>query len=169
MAEVKTSDVVLRRATSEDAGTVTEVYLRSFKGTYRFPLAHTDEQVRDHIRDDVIPTQETWVGVATTGLVVGMMVLEGAELDHLYVAPGWTGRGIGSRFVELAKRLRPTGLSLYTFQVNQRARRFYERHGFVFVDQNDGSRNEEQQPDVRYAWPGDGLVAQETSGTYASD
>jgi len=133
---------------------VADVYLRSFKGTYSFPLAHTDEQVRDWIRDIIVPTRETWVAIAATGLVVGMMVLEGAELDQLYIAPSWTGRRIGSHLVELAKRLRPTGLSLYTFQVNQRARRFYERHGFEFVDENDGARNEEHQPDVRYAWPG---------------
>jgi ribosomal protein S18 acetylase RimI-like enzyme len=139
---------------AEDAGSVADVYLRSFKGRYSFPLAHTDDQVRDWIRDVVIPTRETWVAVAATGLVVGMMVLEGAELDQLYIAPGWTGRGIGSRFVELAKRLRPAGLSLYTFGVNQGARRFYERHGFELVDENDGSRNEEHQPDVRYAWQG---------------
>ena len=31
----------------------------------------------------------------------------------------------------LAKERRPGGLELYTFQVNDRARRFYERHGFV--------------------------------------
>ncbi len=44
------------------------------------------------------------------------------------------------------------GLELWTFQVNARARRFYERHGFVEVDRTDGGHNEERQPDVRYAW-----------------
>ena len=145
-------DVVLRRATLEDADAVADVYLRSFHRTYQFPLAHTDERVRDWIRDVVIPASETWAAVDADGHVVGMMVLDDAELDQLYVAQGWTGRGIGSRFIELAKRLRPAGLSLYTFQVNERARRFYERHGFVLVDESDGSRNEEHQPDVRYAW-----------------
>jgi ribosomal protein S18 acetylase RimI-like enzyme len=116
-------------------------------------MAHTDAQVRDWIRDVVIPGRETWAAVAGD-LVVGMMVLDGAELDQLYIAPGWTGRGIGSRMVELAKELRPGGLALFTFQVNQGARRFYERHGFLLIDESEGSRNEERQPDVRYAWPG---------------
>ncbi len=147
-------DVVLRRATPDDAEMVADVYLRSFQGTYRFGLAHTDGQVRDWIRDVVIPARETWAAVVAGGLVVGMMVLESEELDQLYIAPSWTGRGIGSRFIELAKRLRPMGLSLNTFHVNGHARRFYERHGFVLVDESDGSRNEEHQPDVRYAWPG---------------
>jgi ribosomal protein S18 acetylase RimI-like enzyme len=43
-------------------------------------------------------------------------------------------------------------LGLYAFQVNEPACRFYERHGFEVVDRNDGSRNEEREPDIRYAW-----------------
>jgi GNAT superfamily N-acetyltransferase len=80
------------------------------------------------------------------------MALGDDLLDHLYIAPAWTGRGIGGRFVALARTRRPGGLDLYTFQVNAGARRFYERHGFRPVDFDDGGRNEERQPDVRYRW-----------------
>ena len=68
------------------------------------------------------------------GRVVAMMVLDEAGIGHLYVDPPWHSRGIGSRLVELAKERRPGGLELYTFQVNKRARRFYEWHGFVGRD-----------------------------------
>lgn len=34
-----------------------------------------------------------------------------------------------------------------------RARRVYERHGFVAVAMTDGD-NEEEAPDFRYHWPG---------------
>ena len=80
------------------------------------------------------------------------MSLGDAFIEQLYLAPGWTGRGIGGRLVELAKERRPAGLDLFTFQVNDGARRFYERHGFAAVWFGDGSENEERQPDVRYAW-----------------
>ena len=40
----------------------------------------------------------------------------------------------------------------YTFQVNTRARAFYERHGFRVLYLGSGESNEEHQPDVRYAW-----------------
>ena len=36
--------------------------------------------------------------------------------------------------------------------MNEPARRFYRRHGFVEVGRTDGARNEEREPDVRLAW-----------------
>jgi GNAT superfamily N-acetyltransferase len=86
-------------------------------------------------------------------LVVAVMALTPGHLEQLYVAPDRLGGGIGRRLVDLAKERSPSGLSLWTFQVNDRARRFYERNGFVAVELTDGS-NEEGQPDVRYEWWG---------------
>jgi ribosomal protein S18 acetylase RimI-like enzyme len=141
----------IRPATSADATAVADVYLASFHATYAFPLAHTDDEVRRWIRDAVVGIAETWVAVEGQR-VVGMMVVGPGELDQLYVAPDRLGAGIGRRLLDLAKERSPAGLSLYTFQVNQRARRFYERNGFVARETGDGTGNEEGQPDVRYAW-----------------
>ena len=74
------------------------------------------------------------------------------ELDQLYIRPGWWGRGIGSRLIEHAKAQSPDGLTLWTFQVNERARGFYAHHGFIELLRTDGSGNEERQPDVRLGW-----------------
>lgn len=86
------------------------------------------------------------------GSAVGLMVLDGGDLDQLYLDPAWQGHGIGGRLVDLAKQYRPAGLGLWTFQVNEPARRFYERHGFVAAECTDGHRNEEHEPDIRYVW-----------------
>jgi GNAT superfamily N-acetyltransferase len=141
----------IRRATTTDAGPIADVYLDSFHATYAFPLAHTDDQVRAWIRDAVVADPEMWVATEA-GRVVGMMVVAPDDLDQLYVAPDRLGTGIGRRLLDTAKERSPSGLTLYTFVVNERARRFYERNGFVAVWFGDGSANEEGQPDVRYAW-----------------
>jgi GNAT superfamily N-acetyltransferase len=143
--------VVLRRAEPADAAPVADVYLASIHATYDFPLAHSDDEVRGWVAGHLVPAEETWVAEAG-GQVVAMMALDAAGIDQLYVLPDWIGRGVGSRFVALAKERRPDGLELYTFQVNDRARRFYERHGFVAAAFGDGSGNEEGQPDVLYRW-----------------
>ena len=142
----------LRRARPEDADAIADVYLSSFAATYDFPRAHSDDDVRRWVAEVLLRMREVWVATSPHGAVMAMMALTSDMVDQLYVAPGWTGKGIGSRLVGLAKERRPEGLDLYTFQANAGARRFYERHGFSAVALGDGSDNEEGQPDVRYAW-----------------
>jgi GNAT superfamily N-acetyltransferase len=130
-----------------------EVWLRSRHAAVPVVPApvQTDEEVRHHFETVVVPTRETWLAVAA-GTVVGVMVLDGDEVDQLYVDPDWQRRGVGSTLLRLAQARRPGGLALWTFQSNHPARRFYERHGFLAVTWTDGSTNEERAPDVRYIW-----------------
>jgi ribosomal protein S18 acetylase RimI-like enzyme len=157
-------EIEVRRARVDDAEAIADVYLASFAATYQFPLAHSDRQVRHWIAEILVPTEEVWVVTDRDEAVVAMMALSSGMIDQLYVLPAWTGRGIGSRLIELAKSRRPRGLDLYTFQVNAGARSFYERHGFVEVARGDGSDNEERQPDIRYAWRPNAVEAGKASG-----
>jgi GNAT superfamily N-acetyltransferase len=149
----ETGDPVLRRAVDADAFAAADVWLRSFDAA--LPTVNrprTDGEVRQYFRNVVIPKRETWIA-DTGGRVVGVMVLgDGSLLSQLYLDPPWRGRGLGDRFVALAKARRPEGLELWTFQVNEPARRFYERHGFVPVERTNGQTNEEREPDIRYVW-----------------
>lgn len=146
--------VTLRRAVAADADAAAEVWLRSFDAALPTVVRpRTDDDVRRHFRDVVVSLRETWVAeVDGEDGVVGVMVLKGRELSQLYLSPSHRGRGIGDRFVALAKERSPEGLTLWTFQVNEPAHRFYERHGFVAAERTDGRDNEEREPDVRYEW-----------------
>lgn len=141
----------LRRATLGDATSIADVWLTAFRATYAFPPAHSDDAIRDWVRDRLLSETETWVA-ASGNDVVGFISLGAGEVEQLYLRPAWTGRGLGSSLMALAKERQPQGLALWTFQVNSGARRFYERHGFRAVKTTDGTGNEEGQPDVRYAW-----------------
>lgn len=99
----------------------------------------------------VLREQEVWLAFADDGTLAGLMALDGDWMGQLYVDPAWTGQGLGTRFVDPAKRRRPGGLQLWTFVSNVRAQRFYERHGFTVEERTDGGGNEEQTPDLRYA------------------
>lgn len=144
--------VVVRRAGPVDAVPMARVWLRSFSAALPgVRRAHSDEQVEQWFRQVVVPARESWIAVIGN-TAVGLMVLDGTELEQLYLEPDWRGRGLGDRLVELAKERCPDGLTLWTFQVNTPARRFYERHGFTEAERTDGDRNEEREPDVRYVW-----------------
>lgn len=113
------------------------------------PPVHGDDEVREWFAAVVLPEREVWVIDAGKALVA-MLVLEDGWIDQLHVDPAWTGQGLGSQLVDLAKA-RLDRLDLWTFQSNVGARRFYERHGFVAVEMTDGD-NEEGEPDVHYRW-----------------
>jgi GNAT superfamily N-acetyltransferase len=114
------------------------------------PPMHSDDEVREWFEHVVFRSFEVWV-FESTGKIVALMVLSEEWIEQLHVDPRWTGRGLGSRLVDLAKQRRQA-LDLWTFESNAGARRFYERHGFVAVGRTDGD-NEEGAPDVRYHWP----------------
>jgi GNAT superfamily N-acetyltransferase len=113
------------------------------------PPVHSDEDVRQWVATVVLPNNEAWVAETDADGVIALLVLDNEWIDQLYVDPEWTGHGVGSQLIELAKELRPRGLDLWTFQSNEGARRFYERHGFIAVGTTEGA-NEEGAPDVHY-------------------
>ena len=74
------------------------------------------------------------------------------RLDRSIVrAAKGSGRGVGTELLQVAQRCFDH-LQLWTFQRNVRARHFYEVRGFALVQETDGARNEENEPDARYLW-----------------
>lgn len=144
----------LRRAIPNDARAIADIHIAARRDALPYlPELHDDEETLGWIADTVIPNQEVWV--ANRGDTVdGYLAMSGTELNDLYVRPGQQGKGIGRALLEKAKELSSGELQLWTFQRNDRARAFYERHGFVAVEMTDGEGNEEREPDVRYAWSG---------------
>jgi GNAT superfamily N-acetyltransferase len=141
---------MLRRAGPEDVDAIAGLFERSF-GTLTFlPMLHTADEHRAFFGRQVAEHEVT---VAERGgAIVGFAVVAANRLDHLYVEPDAIGSGVGhALFADVAAR-RPDGFELWVFQQNERARRFYERHGCRAVELTDGRGNEERTPDVRYEW-----------------
>ncbi len=143
---------LIRPARPQDAHGIAEVHTAARRDALPYlPDLHTDDETRSWIGSVVIPCQTVWVA-ESGGRVVGFAALKSGTLEHLYVLPSEQGKGTGSRLLLKAKALSPTGLSLWTFQRNARARAFYEHRGFTAVEFGDGSGNEEGEPDVLYRW-----------------
>ena len=147
--------VVLRRGIDSDAEAIAELYLRARKAALpAIPMmVHTDEDTRRWIGQRIVPRTELWVAETGDGSLVGMLVLDEDWVEQLYVEPALTSQGIGGKLVALAKRERPSGLRLWTFESNLASQRFYERHGFDAGDRTTGD-NEEGAPDILYLWDG---------------
>jgi GNAT superfamily N-acetyltransferase len=143
-----------RRAGLEDAGAIADVLIRSRRAAVgAIPAAvHPDAEAREWISAVVVPEREVWLMEDVDSRPLAVLVLDDDWVDQLYVDPAFTGRGLGSRLIELAKFRRPAGLQLWTFATNTGAQRFYLRHGFIVADTTDGSANEEKAPAIRFVW-----------------
>ena len=146
-------DVTLRRARVDDATALADIHIAAVRDAMPYlPELHTDDETRAWMRDVVLPGSEVYVAEADDGRPVGFVALGADLVEHLYVSPGCQSRGVGSALLVRAKELRPDGFRLWVFQRNERARRFYERHGLRVVELTDGAANEEREPDALYEW-----------------
>ena len=57
---------------------------------------------------------------------VALLVLHDGWIDQLSVDPTWTGHGLGSVLINVAKEQTPTGSTLWTFESNRGARTSFE-------------------------------------------
>jgi ribosomal protein S18 acetylase RimI-like enzyme len=83
-------------------------------------------------------------------MVVGMIAYNEGEISQLYIHIDFQGNGIGQTLLDRAKEQSAGRLILYTFEVNKKAQRFYEKHGFIIIGR--GYENEEDLPDILYEW-----------------
>ncbi len=152
---MKTDNVLIRLATSRDTNDVSSIYLASRKKFLDFAsLVHSDEDIRQWIASIIAKGHIT---VAERNKqTLGMIALSKTEnmgcIDQLYVLPSAMNQGIGSLLIEFAKASLGSPIQLYTFQQNIIAQRFYEQHGFEAILFRDGSKNEENCPDILFKW-----------------
>jgi ribosomal protein S18 acetylase RimI-like enzyme len=147
--------MTVRPARPGDGEAMARIHLEARRTAMPYlPEVHTDEETSEFFAR-VVAGGEAYVA-ETGGEVIGFAALGDDRLEHLYVDPAWQGRGAGDLLLARAKEARPGGFSLYVFQRNAGARRFYETRGLELVALGDGSENEEGEPDALYEWrPGD--------------
>ena len=106
------------------------------------------ERSRERLRSNFRP--EFMRHIVCEGERVGLLTLfpegDALKLQHLYLAPGVQGRGIGAWVLEQVKsEARAQGLDIKLEALRQsEANRFYQRHGFTKVGQ--------EEFDILYRW-----------------
>ncbi len=141
----------LRDATAADAVALARVLGDWIHTTPWMPKLHTREQdvlfLRHLIGSRVVRMEASGAG---------FLARLGGEVDALYLAPVARGRGLGRALLDEAKAAERS-LTLWCFQANLGARKFYAREGFVEAFMTGGDENTEHLPDVRLVWEGDFL------------
>jgi putative acetyltransferase len=140
----------LRPATARDAADLARIHLEARRAAMPWlPELHSAAETVRFFAEQVLPAARVWV--AEEGRVLGFCAWRQGWVDHLYVAPGSHGIGIGAALLGKAMA-DEAALLLWVFQRNHAAIRFYEARGFRLVDETDGAGNEEKEPDALYGW-----------------
>jgi GNAT superfamily N-acetyltransferase len=142
---------MLRKLDLADMDVAALVHRTAFDHTLPWLIGlHTPQEDRWFFRERLFKTSQLW-GAFDGAQMIGIIAFREDWIDQLYVLPSSQQRGVGTRLLQIAQRALPR-LYLWTFQRNVQARRFYERRGFLLVEETDGARNDEKEPDALYFW-----------------
>ncbi len=136
-------------ASPADAPAIANILTGWIAATPWMPRIHTRASEKCFAR---MLVDRGWTMVARDGgRTVGFLSRDGAEVHALYLSPAARGKGIGKALLDEAKTAR-SQLSLFAFQANKGACRFYRREGFIEEFRTDGAGNDEHLPDIRFNW-----------------
>ena len=128
-------DFRLRPYTDADEAAVIELWRRSWQAIYpAIDFAARVAWWRERWRGDLAAKARIVVAEAD-GAILGFVTIEAATgyLDQLVVAPEAWGQGIGEPLLDEARRIAPAGIELLVNTDNDRAIRFYRKHGFIIA------------------------------------
>jgi len=145
--------LLIRRASLDDMPALARLHRHTVVTSLPFvPRLHTPEEDAWWFAERLYAANQVWLAETAPGEPpCGYIAFRADFIEHLFVHPERQGAGLGLQLLERAMES-AAELSLWTFQQNLRARRFYEKHGFAVVMETDGADNEEKLPDVLYRW-----------------
>ena len=134
-------EIIIRKATSEDAEAACSVLVRSIKEICA-PYYENDEEILAQWLENKTPTNvRRWiesdrsycvVAVNGSGLVVGFAAISGSEIMLNYVLPEALHQGIGKRLLQaLEAHAIASGIERVEVVSTIPAKAFYERNGYV--------------------------------------
>jgi putative acetyltransferase len=131
-------DFVLRPYAAADEGAALDLWERTWQAAYpaidfTARLAWWSERWRGELVPACrITVAETKPEDGRVGQLIGFVTVDPVTgyLDQIVVAPEAWGAKTATALLDAAKRTAPAGLELHVNQDNQRAIRFYEKHGF---------------------------------------
>ncbi|MEL7116215.1 MAG: GNAT family N-acetyltransferase [Pseudomonadota bacterium] len=140
----------ITRARMSDVRPLVLIMKEWVRETPWMPVLHQepeDLKFMRHLIDDF----EVTVIRGVMGGPQGFLARDGQIIHALYMRRGMRGRRYGKTLLDRVKGIEPR-LELWTFQQNERARKFYAREAFQEVEMTDGAGNDEKLPDVRMVW-----------------
>lgn len=124
---------MIRKYEDKDLNALLDAWYSASQVAHPFLNEDFLAQERRAIAEVYLPKAETWV-FELDGVVVGFISLIGNEVGGIFVDANHHSHGIGRALMDHARSIRDC-LELDVFEDNRVGRRFYEKYGFIQVDE----------------------------------
>lgn len=144
--------MALRPYAPSDEAAAIELWRRTWQLAYpNIDFSARLDWWRQRWRDELVPTA-TIVVAEGDGDLVGFVTVDPATgyLDQIVVAPEAWGAGVADALLAEARRVAPSGLDLHVNADNDRAIRFYGKHGFTVAGRDVNPRS--GAPVLKLSW-----------------
>jgi putative acetyltransferase len=121
--------IKIRTSRPADGERAVDIWRKAVDATHDF-LTSADRAAIEAEVQGFLPTAPLWLAVDEHDAVQGFMLLDGAQMEALFVDPACHGRGVGRALVHHALSLQ-AALTTDVNEQNTQAAAFYERMGFV--------------------------------------
>jgi putative acetyltransferase len=108
-----------------------EIWYRAVCATHTFLSEDDVRFYRDIVRGGALKELELWVDVNERLEPTAFIGLDGTKIEALFVDPVYHGKGIGSRLVRHAEKIKGPDLQVDVNEQNDGAFAFYKRLGFI--------------------------------------
>ncbi len=142
--------LVIRDYLDRDLNQVVELWYRSW--AHEFPnLKHPQSfgEWKLRFQNDLAKRGNVLVAVIRHRIVGFVVAIEG-KINQIFVDIDIQRNGTGTALIDRVKKIYPSGLRLTVLQQNTKARKFYEKHGFVAGKLGVNKIN--RQPNIEYIW-----------------
>jgi putative acetyltransferase len=126
---------MIRKYQAEDLEGVIAAWYQASLVAHSFLYEAFFELERQNIREVYMPRADTWV-YTDQGRVVGFISVFDNEVGGIFIHPDWQKKGIGRSLMDTVSQDHDV-LELEVFASNSNARAFYERYGFVAIQEFD--------------------------------
>ncbi|MFM9282132.1 acetyltransferase [Paenibacillus jiagnxiensis] len=118
-----------------------DIWYRAVCRTHTFL---TDEDIHfyhEMVRNGILEEVEIWMELNEAKEPAGFIGLDESKIEMLFVDPGFHGKGIGTRLIKHAEKIKGPNLQVDVNEQNEGAYAFYKRYGFVLTGRSelDGS------------------------------
>lgn len=125
---------MIKIVTQSDIMQAAIIHSESWKESHReicspeFIAIHTPERQKCYLESEVAKGAQLYMLIDEKP--VGIVSVHGSLIENLYVLPSEQNQGYGTQLLAFAVGKCTGSPSLWILNTNDRAKRFYERHGF---------------------------------------